>query len=145
MEITFTKGQYDKLIKLVYLGNWMINSIRSDDLVEQYEDMEQYIFFVKDAGLEKYIEYSPEHHKYFPTREFEEETDVEKYREEYNDESFWQELVYRLARRDFIRKYGAKAVEKMDWEGRMEKEHPFIEKYADEFEKNGIENLEIRK
>jgi len=31
MEIKFTKKQYENLIKLVYLGNWMINGIRSTD------------------------------------------------------------------------------------------------------------------
>ena len=29
MEIKLTKEQYENLIKLVYLGNWMINAIRS--------------------------------------------------------------------------------------------------------------------
>jgi hypothetical protein len=33
----------------------------------------------------------------------------------------------------------------MNWRERIEKEDPFIEKYAREFEKNGIENLEILK
>jgi len=31
----------------------------------------------------------------------------------------------------------------MFWEERIEKEHPFIEKYEEEFEKNGIENSKI--
>ena len=31
MEIKFTKEQYENLMKLVYLGNWMINAIRTDD------------------------------------------------------------------------------------------------------------------
>lgn len=32
----------------------------------------------------------------------------------------------------------------MTWEDRLEKEQPFIDKYEEEFEKNGIENLEIK-
>jgi len=49
-----------------------------------------------------------------------------------------------LARRDFIKEYGEDVIRKMDWKERMEKEHPFIEKYEKEFEENGIENLELR-
>ncbi len=33
----------------------------------------------------------------------------------------------------------------MSWQESMKKEQLFIEKYADEFEKNGIENLVIKK
>jgi hypothetical protein len=33
----------------------------------------------------------------------------------------------------------------MTWKERLEKEYPFIEKYEEEFEKYGIENLEIKK
>ncbi|MDI6783827.1 MAG: hypothetical protein QME64_07010 [bacterium] len=144
MEIKFTEEQYENLVKLVYLGNWMINAIRTDDVVEQYEDLEQYIYsFAEDAGLGKYIEYDQELEMFFPTGEFEENTDVEQYREDYDDENFWDELIYRLARRDFIEAYGEDAVMKMDLRERLEKEDPFIEKYYEEFEKYGIERLKI--
>ena len=36
------------------------------------------------------------------------------------------------------------AIRKMAWEERLEKEHPFIEKYEEEFEKHGIEKLEVK-
>ena len=73
MDIKLTKDQYENLIKLVYLGNWMINGIRlHDEQVEKYEKIEQYIFsFAKDAEMEKYIEYDGKSKKFFPTGEFE--------------------------------------------------------------------------
>lgn len=149
MKIELAKEQYENLIKLVYLGNWMINAIRSDakgdERIKKYDGTEQYIFsFAKDAGLEKHIEFDKKFNRFFPTRKFEEDTDVEKYREEYDDDIFWDELIDRLARRDFIKEYGEKVIRKMDWRERIEKEHPFIEKYAKEIEENGLNNLELK-
>jgi hypothetical protein len=148
MEIKLTKEQYENLIKLVYLGNWMINAIRSgaegDEQIEKYNEIEQYIFyFAKDVGLEKYIEFDKKYNKFFPTAEFEENPEIEQYRQDYDEEIFWQELADRLGSRDFIRKYGEEAIEKMDPEERFLKEQEFIIQYEEEFEKNGIENLEL--
>ena len=148
MKIRFTKEQYENLIKLVYLGNWMINAIRSgakgDEIIQKYEDIEQYIYsFAKDFGLEEHIEFDEEFNKFFPTRNFEENSGVDQYRDEYEDEFFWDELIDRFARRDFIKEYGRKVIEKMDFKERIEKEHPFIEKYAEEFQEHGIDRLKI--
>ena len=145
MKINFSKKQFENLIKLVYLGNWMINAIRvGDEKIKKYDEIEQYIYsFAKDFGLEKYIEFSKKYNKFFPARELEEGTDVEQYREEYDNETFWEDLIDRLTRRDFIKKYGEGTVKKMSLEERIEKEYPFEEKYRNEFEKNGIENLKV--
>lgn len=150
MEIKLTKEQYKNLIKLVYLGNWMVNAIRSgnkeDPQIEKYNEIEQYIFsFAKDFGLEKYVEYVEEFKEFFPTREFEDDPEIEKYINDYDEETFWEELIHRLSWRDFIRTYGKEAVEKMDIEERIEKGFPFEEKYRQEFAKNGLNNLEVLK
>jgi hypothetical protein len=145
MKINFTKKQYEDLVKLAYLGTWMINAFRTDDTVEKYEELEQYIFsFFKDFEMEKYIMFDEELKMFFPTKEFEENTDVEQYIDEYNNDIFWDELIYRLARRDLIREYGEENVIDMTLEELIEKEEPFIEKYDEEFAKNGIYNLEIK-
>ena len=146
MDIKLTKDQYENLVKLVYLGNWMINGIRlHNEQVKKYEELEQYIFsFAKDGEMEKYIEYDTNSKKFFPTKELEMESDIENYRQEYEDEVFWEELADRLARRDFIRKYGEDSIKKMDRKERFEKEEPFVEKYEEEFEKYGIERIDIK-
>jgi hypothetical protein len=150
MEIKLTKEQYENLLKLVYLGNWMVNAIRSgaegDEQIEKYNEIEQYIFsFAKDVGLEKYVEFNEKYNQFFPTIELEEDPEVEKYRQDYNEETFWQELADRLGARDFIREYGKEAIEKMDQEERFIKLQEFIIKYEEEFEENGMANLEILK
>lgn len=150
MQIEFTKEQYENLIKLVYLGNWMINAIRigtkDDPKIEKYDKIEQHIFsFAKEADLGKYIEYDEKHKMFFPTREFEESSELEQYREDYDNEILWQELADRLGSRDFLKQYGAETIKKMSQKERFMKEQEFIIKYEEEFAKNGLNNLEIIK
>ena len=47
MKINFTKKQYEDLVKLVYLGTWMINAHRTDDIVEKYEEWQKRRLSVK--------------------------------------------------------------------------------------------------
>ena len=145
VEIKLTKEQYERLIKVVYLGNWMINAIRiHGEEYKEYEDIAQHIYsFSKILNVSNLIEYDSESNKFYPTRELEEDSDAEQFKQEYDDENFWDNLVDILARRDFIREYGEDTIRKMSWKQRMTKEHPFIEKYEEEFERNGVERLEI--
>jgi hypothetical protein len=148
MQITLSKGQYQNLVRLVYLGNWMINAIRSgnkgDEQIEKYNEAEQIIFsFAKETRLERWIEYDEESKEFFPTRRFDEDKEIDEYRDEYNDHTFWEELFYRLVDRDMIDTYGEETVEKMSFEEQIEKEEPFRRKYDKEFEKYGIARLKI--
>ncbi len=144
MKIRFTKDQYKNLIKLVYLGNWMINAVRLiDNQIKKYNDLEQYILsFAKEFGLEKYIEFDEEYEKFISTIDIEEDPELEEYRNDYDEEVFWQEMAIRLGSRDFVRQYGEEAIIKMDQKERFLKEQQHIITYEEEFEKNGIENLE---
>lgn len=145
MKINFTNQQFKTLVKMIYLGDWLANSIRvSGEEIEEYKDFEQYICsFASSYDLENLIEFSKEFDRYFSTAELEESPDILKLIEEYDEEIFWQELMFRMARRDFERDYRKEEIEKMDWEESVKKEHPYIEKYGCEFEKYGIERMEI--
>ncbi len=143
MKIELTKEQCENLIKLVYLGNWMINAIRlEDERIKKFDEIEQYIFsFAEEANLDRYIEFDEKYNRFFPTREFEKDLELEQYKKDYDDEIFWQELADRLGTRDFIKKYGEEVIEKMDQKERFLKNQECIIKYEEEFEKNGLANL----
>lgn len=144
-EIKFTKQQYEDLIKLLYLGTWMVNSIRTDDIIEKYEKLEQYILSFADSfDCGKFIKYDAGLKRYFPKADFEQDEELERYRDEYDDECFWDGLVDRLARRDFIKAYGEDAIKRMDWEERYLKEEPFIEKYSHEASEHGIDRMSVQ-
>lgn len=145
MKIEFTKEQFENLMKLVYLGNWMANASRTDDTIEKYENIEDYVFsHAKDFGLEKYVDdEDAKDGKFYPTRFFEEETDVDDLRDEYEDETFWSELPDRLGERDFFKKYSQEEIEKMSRDERFLKVQECIIKWEEELENNGIDRLEI--
>jgi len=143
-QITLTKEQYENLVKMVYLGDWMINSIRvPEEEIKEFSDLEQYVYsFSKDFGMKQHIEFDGELKKYFPTMEFE-EGEMDKYKSEYDEEGFWEELVYSLATRDFLEEYGKDTVKNMSNDERMEKMETFENKYWQEVENQGIKRLKI--
>lgn len=147
MQIEFNKKQYENLLKLVYLGNWMANAHRADDRIEKFEELEHYIFsFAKDFGFPKYADAEMVGDgKFYPTRKFEEETEVHDLHDDYDNETFWHEIADRLSRRDFVRKYSMGEYKNMDTEERFEKMQEFDDKWDDEFEEYGIERLEVKK
>jgi len=51
MKINFTKKQYRSLIDLIHLGDMVVSGIRTDDTVEEYEELREYIYsFSKQMG-----------------------------------------------------------------------------------------------
>lgn len=151
IKIEFTKERFFALLKVVYLGNWMANANRDGSAEnpqkEEYEAIEDYIFsFTKQCGLDEYVDDEDAGDgKFFPTRKFEEETDVHEIHEEYDEETFWDELINRLGERDFHRYYSKDEILKMSQHKRFEKLYKFIDKWADEINENGIERLDIKK
>lgn len=149
-KIELTKEQFEALLKLVYLGNWLANANRDgsneNPHLEEYEKIENYIFsFAEQFGLDEYVdEEEAEKGKFYPTRLFEEETDVQKLIEEYDEETFWDELIDRLGDRDFFRHYSKDEIQKMTRDERFEKLYEFIDKWADEINEHGIERLDTK-
>jgi len=150
-KIELTKEQFKALLKLVYLGNWLANANRDgspeNPRLKEYEAIENYIFsFAKEFGFGEYVDDEEAgKSKFYPTRMFEEETDIQKLIEEYDEETFWDELIDRLGDRDFFRHYSKDEIKKMTQEERFEKLYEFIDKWADEINERGIERLKIDK
>ena len=44
MEIKMTEKQFRRLLDLVYIGNWILNSTRGDDRIRQYDEVESLVF-----------------------------------------------------------------------------------------------------
>lgn len=85
MKIELSKNQYKTLLTVMYCGEWMLNSHKTDDdkLSEETANLEQLIFsFAKEAGLEKWMEYDEDSKKFFPTADMEDE--IHKHIDNYN-------------------------------------------------------------
>ena len=44
MKIDLTEKQFRRLLDLVYVGNWVMNSTRGDDRIREYDDVESTVF-----------------------------------------------------------------------------------------------------
>lgn len=142
VKVELSQDQFEALMELVFLGDWMINGIRvPGEHIERYEKIAQYIYSLAPRfGLETHVEFDRRMDKRFPTGKFDER--MQEFIGEYDDQAFWDELVDRMADRDFDKMYGD-AVEAMSSEMLFEKRYPFIEQYENEFAEHGIERLEI--
>ena len=45
MKIELTEQQFRYLLDLVYIGNWVINSTRENDRIQEYDQVESLIFY----------------------------------------------------------------------------------------------------
>ena len=150
-KIELTRQQFENLLKLVYLGNWMVNANRDGSSenphIEKYEAIEDYIFsFAEQFSCGEYVDgEEATKGKFYPTRLFEEETDVQKLIEEYDEETFWDELIDHLGERALFRRYSKDEIKNMSQDERFEKLCEFIDKWADEINEHGIGRLKIVK
>ena len=52
MQIELTKKEFRRLLDLVYIGNWVLNSTRGDDRFADYDNVESKLFgLCKDHGM----------------------------------------------------------------------------------------------
>jgi hypothetical protein len=138
-KIEFTSDQYLLALKLVYLGRWMLNS-HSDTPDKTIDEIEQYFFQqAKSFSFDDLVEFDPQYKKYFPSEEFEEELETQI--SEYDDFTFWDELAWRMAERDFALHYDQAQILCMTSDEIFREKNNLADKYFEEFKTNGIEHL----
>lgn len=125
----------------------MVNAWRDTNHYKEFESIEDYIFSkATEFGFDKYVDHQEsDGDRYFPTRTFEETTDVHKLHEEYDEETFWDELAERFGERDFFKKYTIKQIKKMSRDEYFTKLTDCVEAIKNEIYTDGIENFKIIK
>ncbi len=144
MNFELDKEEFENLMKLVYWGNWMANANKLNDKIDQYESLKSKIFAkAQEVGLDEYVEKIGDTVQ--ETEKFREKTDVNKIHDEYDEDTFWGELVDRLAMKEFTEKYSKQKIEDMSMKERIEKSEEFFEKYEQEIRNNGLDNITVSK
>lgn len=148
--VEFTRKEYLALLKIAYLGNWVANAHRDggplDPLMDEYEEICDRVFSQAPLfGLEKYTHHEDhgEHEHHYPTRLFEEGTDVRGILDAHDDAIFWDEIAERLGERDFHGRHPEAEIAAMSEDEYMRRHHESIETYEDEFSDHGLDRLEI--
>ena len=133
MELNLTEKQFRRLLDLVYIGNWVLNSTRGDDRIRQYDEVESQVFsHCLDHGMAKLVElYNGE---IIPSRAFA-EGGIHEAILAYEDITFFEILAEELALRDLD--VDRATVENYDEV--MER----MEQYMGEFEAHGTDHISV--
>lgn len=133
MKIELTDLEYRRLLDLVYVGNWVLNSCRGTDRFADYDYMQAKLFSYAPArGMKSLTEL-----RYgipMPSKKYV-DGGIHEAICDYEDAVFFEILAEELARRD------------LNIFGPVEEENPVlnerINEYLKEFEAHGIDNVVI--
>ena len=133
MEIHLTRKQFRRLLDLVYVGNWVFNSMRGNDRIEDFDEVESLLFRKSlEGGMPGLTERQGKEH--IPSRAFA-EGGIHEAIMDYEDTVFFEILAEELARRDIIAAGGN--------EEDTEEINKRIGAYIAEFELNGTDNISL--
>ena len=126
MQIDLTPKEFRRLLDLVYIGNWVLNSTRGDDRFQDYDDLESKIFALSPALSELW------NGVVVPSKAFA-EGGIHEAIAYYEDNVFYQILAEELSRRD------------MDYPEINEENNDEIitrmDRYMSEFQTSGVDHL----
>ena len=133
MELNMTEKQFRRLLDLVYIGNWVLNSTRGDDRIRQYDQVESLIFsYCLSHGMAGLTElYQGE---LIPSRAFA-EGGIHEAILAYEDTMFFEILAQELALRDM----DSDAPTPENYDELRER----MDVYLGEFEQHGTDNITV--
>ena len=146
MRIHLAQREYRVLLEILEMASWVLHAYETekDPHKKKYRQLEQKLLsYAQEAGAGDLVVFDEKLREYFPTRLFEETSSGMEFVEEFEDQTFWDELCQRLARRDLLRQEGVEELSTMSLEERFEKEQALYDQYAREFETNGLDNVTI--
>ncbi|NLM84358.1 MAG: hypothetical protein GX189_06600 [Clostridiales bacterium] len=131
MKIELTDKEFRRLLDMVYIGNWILNSTRGNDRFEDYDHVESKIFsYCIQADMPDLYEIRDG--VVVPSEAFE-NGGIHEAIADYEDAVFFEILAEELARRDM----DYEAIEQDDY-NELDRR---IDEYIEEFEQNGIDNI----
>ena len=126
MQIQLTSKEFRRLLDLVYIGNWVLNSTRGNDRFADYDNLESKLFALSPALSEIW------NGTIVPSRAFA-EGGIHEAIALYEDNVFYEILAEELSRRD------------MDYPEINEENYDEIigrmDRYMTEFQVSGVQNL----
>lgn len=134
MQIDLTGKEFRRLLDMVYIGNWILNSAREEnDRIEDYDRIEEKLFALcRSNGMDSLCEQYRGHT--LPSRAFN-DGGIHEAIVAYEDAVFFDILAEELAKRDM----GYPDITDSNYEELISR----MEDYLNEFDENGADNLVI--
>ncbi len=134
MILELTDTEFRRLLDLVYVGNWVMNSMRGENRIRAYDDVESKCFsYCLKTGM--YSLFEMVDGEVVPSAGFE-EGGIQEAIMDYEDGIFYDILAEELARRD---------LSLTSEDGNSAELTQRMQEYMDEFEKNGLNNVTVEK
>ena len=147
MHLRLTDQELATLAEMVSLAAWIASWNRregAEDAFADYEALENKILEkAAHAGFGDLVEFDEERQRHRLSAEYQERSFFQECYDEFRNESFWEELVIRLADRDLIRRIGMKEWRKLSEEQRRQRTRDLEKRYWDEFTRSGVDNLHV--
>ena len=133
MNIELSGKEFRRLLDMVYIGNWILNSTRGDDRFEDYDLIQEKLFSLcAKEGMPSLATRWMGH--VFPSQAFE-DGGIHEAIADYEDAVFYSILAEELARRDL----GLEETDPEDF-GELSAR---MEEYLDEFDRNGLNTVTV--
>ena len=147
MHLRFTEEELGTLVEMVSLAaevaSWNERP-GAEEGISAYEALEDKVLEkAKHAGLGEHIDFDEEKQRHHLTAEYQDGSFYQQCYDEFRNESFWEELVVRLADRDLARVISRPAWQKLSEEDRRSQTRDIEKRYWDEFAKHGIERVAV--
>jgi hypothetical protein len=146
MKIDINRSDYRSLLTVLEIADWVLHAYSSEEPVQSapLRALEQKVLSLADEfGCGELVEFDPVEQRYWLTHEYDELSDAVQFIEEFENDSFWDQLNDRLVERDLLRQLGEKAYKRLDPEQIAEKAEPYRRLYGEEFLTHGVGRLEI--
>ena len=133
MQIDLSKKEFRRLLDMVYIGNWILNSTRGDDRFADYDDLESKLFALcREQGMDTLVE------RYegtdVPSRAFS-DGGIHEAIEQYEDTIFYELLAEELALRDL----DGQPLTRENYDALMAR----IDAYLSEFDEHGTDRVTV--
>ena len=133
MNIELSDKEFRRLLDMVYIGNWILNSTRGEDRFEDYDQIQEKLFSLCPAnGMRSLVQLWRGH--IFPSEAYE-NGGIHEAIADYEDAVFYNILAEELARRDL-------GLEESDPEN-FDELTARMNDYLDEFERNGLDAVNV--
>ena len=126
MQIELTNKEFRRLLDMVYIGNWVLNSTRGEDRFADYDNLESKIFALSPALSEIW------NGTIVPSRAYA-EGGIHEAIAYYEDNVFYEILAEELSRRDM----NYPEITEQNYEEIISR----MNRYMSEFQLSGVQNL----
>ena len=148
MKINFTKSEYRILLDVIYMADWILHAHDTEDRsdTKEYSDLFQKLMsYAKDMGCEDLVDFDKQQQNYAESFIFEEESSVLDYIDEFENDSFWSELISRLARQDALIELKANNPQDVESKELFAAISKAEDKWSKEFEAFGLSGICLNK